>query len=142
MSSEGPSAERLDRALVTRGLARSRTLAARWIAEGRVSVDGQRTRKASQLVAAERAPTDTRYAATETKINAQVSAVASSSRFCSMRSAIFSSTEARSVGEVRPQAALAACAASSARSMCPPSKSRSARRVSSAVRTVCSRRRA
>ena len=52
MSSEGPSAERLDRALVTRGLARSRTLAARWIAEGRVSVDGQRTRKASQLVAA------------------------------------------------------------------------------------------
>ncbi|PZP64122.1 MAG: flagellar protein [Pseudoxanthomonas spadix] len=31
---------------------------------------------ASQLVAAERAPTDTRYAATETKINAQVSAVA------------------------------------------------------------------
>lgn len=31
---------------------------------------------ASQLVAAERAPTDARYAATETKINAQVSAVA------------------------------------------------------------------
>ena len=52
MSSEGASAERLDRALVTRGLARSRTLAARWIAEGRVSVDGQRTRKASQPVAA------------------------------------------------------------------------------------------
>lgn len=52
MSSEGPSAERLDRALVTRGLARSRTLAARWIGDGRVSVDGQRTTKASLPVAA------------------------------------------------------------------------------------------
>lgn len=47
-----PRTERLDRALVTRGLARSRTLAARWIGDGRVSVDGQRTTKASLPVAA------------------------------------------------------------------------------------------
>ena len=52
MTPGDPRTERLDRALVTRGLARSRTLAARWIGDGRVSVDGQRTTKASLPVAA------------------------------------------------------------------------------------------
>src|ERR1700758_2967498 len=47
----------------------------------------------------------------------QVSALASSSRFCSMRSAILLRMLERSVGEVLPQAVLAAWAASSARSM-------------------------
>ena len=47
----------------------------------------------------------------------QVSATASISRFCSMRSAILFNTIARSVGDVAPQAALAAWAASSALSM-------------------------
>jgi hypothetical protein len=47
----------------------------------------------------------------------QVSVMASSSRFCSMRSAIFSSTSERSCTEVRPQASAAAWAASRALSM-------------------------
>lgn len=44
------SSLRLDRALVQRGLARSRTQAAQWIAEGRVSVDGRTISKASLSV--------------------------------------------------------------------------------------------
>lgn len=47
------SAGRLDRVLVQRGLAHSRVVAARWIAEGRVSVDGRPAAKASQQVAEE-----------------------------------------------------------------------------------------
>ena len=47
----------------------------------------------------------------------QVSALASSSRFCSMRSAILLRMLARVVGEALPQAVLAAWAASSASSM-------------------------
>jgi flagellar hook-associated protein 2 len=51
------------------------------------------TTMASQLVAAERAPTDTRYAATETRINAQISAVSTlRSAFSSLSSAITSLT--------------------------------------------------
>lgn len=51
------------------------------------------TSMASQLVAAERAPTDARYAATQTKINAQVSAVATlRSAFSALTSAIASLT--------------------------------------------------
>ncbi|SEK51140.1 flagellar hook-associated protein 2 [Pseudoxanthomonas sp. GM95] len=47
------------------------------------------TTMAAQLVAAERAPTDTRYAATETKIKSQVSAVATlRSAFSALNSAI------------------------------------------------------
>jgi hypothetical protein len=46
----------------------------------------------------------------------QVSATASASRFCSIRSAILFSTTARSAAEVRPQPGAAPCAASSARS--------------------------
>lgn len=41
------NAQRLDRVLVQRGLARSRTQAARWISEGRVSVGGRVALKAS-----------------------------------------------------------------------------------------------
>ncbi|WP_199732534.1 TlyA family RNA methyltransferase [Kocuria soli] len=44
---------RLDRALVDRGLARSRTQAAGWLDEGRVSVDGVVVRKASAKVGPE-----------------------------------------------------------------------------------------
>ena len=46
----------------------------------------------------------------------QLSATASSSRFCSMRSAILLRTAARSAAAVRPQAALAPWAAWTARS--------------------------
>ena len=43
-----------------------------------------------------------------------VSATASFSKFCSIRSAILSKMFARSVGDVLPHASLAACAASNA----------------------------
>lgn len=53
---------RLDRALVERGLARSRTLAAQWIDAGRVSVNGTVTTKSSLKVAA---PDELRVAETD-----------------------------------------------------------------------------